>query len=80
MAADPKVDYRPQKSSRPTPYGEETIMDLIIRFTSDEGGTAALEYAIVMTLIGIFLMAGMSALSTTLTGIFNNISGRITSP
>ena len=55
-------------------------MDLIIRFTSDEGGTAALEYAIVMTLIGIFLMGGMSALSTTLTGIFNNITGRIASP
>ena len=55
-------------------------MDLIIRFTRDEGGTAALEYAIVMTLIGIALMGGMSALGTTLTGIFNNISGRITSP
>ena len=52
-------------------------MDLIIRFTSDEGGTAALEYAIVMTLIGIALMGGMSALSTTLTGIFDNISGRL---
>jgi pilus assembly protein Flp/PilA len=55
-------------------------MDLIIRFTSDEAGTAALEYVIVMTLIGIALMGGMTALSTTLTGIFDNVSGRLASP
>ena len=40
-------------------------MDLIIRFTRDEGGAAALEYALVLTLIGIALMAGMSALGTS---------------
>ena len=52
-------------------------MDLIIRFTRDEGGTAALEYAIVMTLIGIALMGGMGALGNALNGVFTNISGSL---
>jgi pilus assembly protein Flp/PilA len=77
MATEPKVRSIIAQPHPLHPCGEETIMDLIIRFTSDEGGTGAVEYVIVMTLIGIALMGGMTALSTTLTGIFDNMTGRL---
>jgi pilus assembly protein Flp/PilA len=73
-----KIKSRLQKSGRLPPCGEETIMELIFRFTRDEAGTAALEYAIILTILGIALMASMSTISTALSGIFTHVSGHLT--
>jgi Flp pilus assembly pilin Flp len=55
------------------PFGEETIMEQIMRFSRDEAGTAAMEYAIVLTLIGIALIGGMKALASSLIGVFSSV-------
>ena len=55
-------------------------MDLIIRFTSDEAGAAALEYALILTILGIALMGGMNALGNALNGVFDEYNGKIDGP
>ena len=52
-------------------------MDLIMKFAFDEAGTAALEYAIVLSLIGIFLISTIGSLGTVLTGIFTSMTGKL---
>jgi pilus assembly protein Flp/PilA len=53
-------------------------MEQIFRFARDEDGTAALEYALILTLLGILLMGGMTAIGSALTGVFTDVSGHLT--
>ena len=62
MATEPKVKAKPHKTSRLTPCGEETIMDLIIRFTCDEAGASAVEYALLLTLIALAILGSVTTL------------------
>ncbi len=55
-------------------------MDLIIRFISDEAGAAALEYALILTILGIALIGSMNTLGDALNGVFENVTGQLTSP
>jgi len=70
MPTEPKGKPKPQKSSQLTPCGEETIMDLIIKFACEETGAAALEYSIVLSLIGVFLITSVGALGTAIIHVF----------
>ncbi len=48
-------------------------MEQIIRFTRDEAGAAALEYALILTLLGIALIGGIRAIGGALSGVFNGV-------
>jgi pilus assembly protein Flp/PilA len=52
-------------------------MEQIIRFTRDDDGAVAVEYALIFVILGIALMASMSSIGVTLTGFFTNVSGRL---
>jgi len=60
MATEPKVKPKPQKSSRPTPCGQETIMDLIMKFIFDEAGASAVEYAFLLASIAVAIAASVT--------------------
>jgi Flp pilus assembly pilin Flp len=70
MATEPKVKPKPQKSSRPTPCREETIMDLIMNFTFDEAGASAVEYALLMAFIAVAIAASVSIFGIALRDSF----------
>ena len=53
-------------------------MGLILSFACDETGSPATEYAIILAILGIALITSISSLSTTLTGIFSDMAGRLT--
>ena len=53
-------------------------MEQLFRFAHDEDGAAALEYALILTILGIALMSGMTAIGTALSGIFTDVSGHLT--
>ena len=38
MAIEPEAKKKPPEASRLIPCGEETVMDLILKFSSDEAG------------------------------------------
>ena len=52
-------------------------MDLMMKFAWDEGGAAALEYSIVMALIGIFLISTIGSLGSSLIGVFTSANTKL---
>jgi pilus assembly protein Flp/PilA len=71
-----KEKSHPQNFWRLTPGGEETIMDQIIQFSCDEAGSPAVEYALILAILGVALIGGMTAIGSALTGIFTAVSGK----
>ena len=72
MAIEPKVKPKPQKSSRLTPCGQETGMDLIIKFTCDEAGASAVEYALLMAFIALAIVISVTTFGAAVKGLFDN--------
>jgi Flp pilus assembly pilin Flp len=52
-------------------------MDLIIKFACDEDGAPSLEYAIVLSLIGVFLITGIGAVGNSLFALFTAMTARL---
>jgi len=46
-------------------------------FVSDQSGATAIEYALIASLIAVFLIASLSALGTRLGAEFNEISSAL---
>jgi len=49
-------------------------MDLILKFAYDEAGAPALEYAIILALLGIGLITGINTIGGALNTAFLNIA------
>jgi len=72
MATEPNEKLKPQKSSRPAPWGQETIMDLVMKFTFDEAGAPAVEYALLMACIAVAIAASLTSFGAAARGLFEN--------
>ena len=48
---------------------------LFSRFAKNESGATAIEYGLIAVLVGVAIIAGASALGTSLNGTFNDVSG-----
>jgi pilus assembly protein Flp/PilA len=48
-------------------------MDLIMKFACDEAGAAALEYSIILALLGVGLIGSIGFLGTTLRTVFEDL-------
>lgn len=46
---------------------------MIIRFLKDDSGATAIEYGLLAALIGLAIVAGATALGSTLNAFFNSI-------
>jgi pilus assembly protein Flp/PilA len=53
---------------------------ILKRFVKDESGATAIEYGLIASLIGVAIIAGASALGTSLNSTFQGISSKITGP
>ena len=53
---------------------------LLKRFAKDESGATAIEYGLIATLIGVAIITAATAVGTNLSGVFNYISGKLTTP
>jgi len=71
MKNEPGVEPQGQPSRRPHPYGEETIMDLIVKFYDDETGAPAVEYALLVAFITIAIAASVQNFATSVGKLFN---------
>ena len=49
-------------------------MSLLHRFNRDEGGSTAIEYAMIAMVVSIAILTGVQALSVTLGDIFTMVS------
>ena len=50
---------------------------MFARFLKDESGATAIEYGLIAALIAVAIIAGASALGTSLNTQFDNISDRV---
>lgn len=57
----------------------KNIRTIIHHLLREENGQDLIEYALVAALIGLAAVAALNALSTDLTGIFNNIGTSLSS-
>ena len=69
MAIEPEAQPKPPETSRLTPCGEETVMDLILKFSADEAGASAVEYALLLAFIASVIIGSVSALGTTVVNL-----------
>jgi pilus assembly protein Flp/PilA len=76
LANEPEAKLNPEQPSD-YPRGEETFMDLIVKFIVDEAGAAAVEYAFILVILGVAMISAYTALGTALTGVFTNVSGNL---
>jgi Flp pilus assembly pilin Flp len=61
---------KPTEACRLTPCGEETVMDLIMKFTFEEDGASSVEYALLIVFIALVIAGSVATLGTILKGIF----------
>ena len=47
------------------------------RFVEDESGATAIEYALLGSLIAVFLIGAMNTFATNLTRLFGNVSAKL---
>ncbi len=50
------------------------MFSLISKFANDESGATAIEYGLIAALVAVAAIVGMTALGTSLNGIFTNVS------
>jgi Flp pilus assembly pilin Flp len=72
MAIEPGTQPKPPETNRLPPWGEETVMDMILKFSADEAGVSAVEYAILLTFIALAIAGSVLSLGNTVRGIFEN--------
>jgi Flp pilus assembly pilin Flp len=70
MAIEPESQPKPPETSRLTPCGEETAMDPILKFSSDEAGASAVEYALLLACITLAIAASVSTFGVAVANLF----------
>ncbi|MCO6387973.1 Flp family type IVb pilin [Aliihoeflea sp. 40Bstr573] len=55
------------------------MKNLLKRFKNDESGATAIEYGLIAALIGVVIIAGASAVGSSLNAKFNEISTSVDS-
>ena len=70
MAIEPEAQPKPPETGQLTPCGEETIMDLILKFSADEAGASAVEYGLLLALITLAIIGSVTLLGAKVVTLF----------
>jgi len=70
MAIETGAQPEPSATSRLTPRGEETVMDLILKFSFDEAGAPAVEYALLLAFIAVAIAASVRSFGAAVATLF----------
>ena len=52
-------------------------MTKLIHFVNDESGAAAAEYALILALIAVVIIAALSTLGTNISAVFSNVAAKL---
>ena len=77
MATESKGKVKPRKTTRLTPSGEETNMDLCIRFICDEAGASGVEYALILTFIALAIIGSVTTFGIAIRDRFQTSTMRM---
>jgi Flp pilus assembly pilin Flp len=70
MAMEPETQPRPFETGRLSPCGEESVMDLILKFSADEAGASAVEYSLVVTFIALAIAGTVLTLGVKVQAVY----------
>jgi len=70
MAIEPGTQPKPLEPRRLNSSGEETAMDLLLKFSADKAGATAVEYAFLITFIAVAIAASVRTFSSAVTNLF----------
>ena len=76
MVTEPGVKPKPRASSRLT-RGKETIMDLLSKFSGDEAGASAVEYAFLVAFIAVAIAASVLTFGQAIKDVFVNANSKL---
>jgi len=71
MVIEPGVKSAPRETSQLTPRWEETIKDMIIKFTCDETGASAVEYTLLIAFIALAIFVSVTTFGLAVKGLFD---------
>jgi pilus assembly protein Flp/PilA len=69
MAIEPEAQQKPPETLD-YPCGEETVMDLILKFCVDEAGASAVEYALLLALIAVTIIGTVTTFGAAVVNLF----------
>jgi pilus assembly protein Flp/PilA len=67
----------PALSSQPYQPAKGLPMHILKQFLNDESGATAIEYGLIAALIAVVIITGVTAVGTSLSTTFTNISGNL---
>jgi Flp pilus assembly pilin Flp len=70
MAIEPEAQPKPPETIPLPPCGEETVMDLILKFSADEAGAPAVEYALLLAFIAVAIAASVQTFGLAVANLF----------
>jgi pilus assembly protein Flp/PilA len=62
----------------PQPTGVKHVKKFALRFFKDESGASAAEYAVLLTLITVVLIAAVQTLGSAISTVFHTVSTTLT--
>jgi pilus assembly protein Flp/PilA len=71
MAIEPEVTPKTRNTTRVIPRREETIMDLLTKFSWDEAGASAVEYALLLAFIAVAIVSSVVTFGASVKGLFD---------
>jgi Flp pilus assembly pilin Flp len=77
MATEPGVKPKLRASSPTNPRLKETFMDLLVKFSCDEAGASAVEYAFLLAFIAVTIAASVMTFGNAVRDSFSNSSGKL---
>ena len=71
LPIEPGAQQKAIATSRATPRGEETVMNLIMKFIFEETGATSVEYALLTAFIAVTIAAGVRAFGQKVITLLN---------
>jgi pilus assembly protein Flp/PilA len=53
-------------------------MSKLLNYTGDESGASAAEYALILALVAVIIIAGLSVLGSNINNVLTSVAGNIT--
>jgi Flp pilus assembly pilin Flp len=72
MATKARSQTKTASQQSTNPRGKETIMDLLVKFSCDEAGASAVEYALLLAFISVAIAASVATFGQAIRDSFIN--------
>jgi pilus assembly protein Flp/PilA len=71
------MERREERSSTPRDAERNCTMGILARFINNEDGATAIEYALMASLIALFIIAAVQNVGTKVSTVFTEVGGAL---